>query len=514
MDKYVLAVDCGTESIRAAVVDEHGTILGTGNCENKNIFSNSGWVEQSPVQWKKSFITAIRKAISDSKVDGKKISAVSGDATSPTLIALDKNGKEIMNAIMWMDIRAKKEAEKLSSIENEVLKYVGYGNISPEWFPCKALWLKNNMNDVYKKAKYILDQPDWVNYFLTGNLTLNINSSTARGFYNIYKGGFPEDYYRQAGIEDVLEKYSQSVYRPGEIVGELSKRISDETGLREGIPVACAGADGYIGVFGVNALEEGRFALITGSSQLIIGLSKKEIHFKGMNGSFPDALLKGYNVIEAGQTSTGSVIKWFCDNFINTEIIRKAEKNKTTVYEILDIMADTVSPGSEGLVVLEHWQGNRTPWANPYSRGVIRGLSLSHTPAHIFRALLEGTAYGTAVILDRFDKQNVNIHELVACGGATESDVWMQICADVTGRPITIPEERQAVLLGSAILAFVSNGHYSSINEAAESMVKVRKIIDPIERNHEIYDEYVKQYEKTYETLKELSKNLIETTYK
>jgi len=241
-----------------------------------------------------------------------------------------------------------------------------------------------------------------------------------------------------------------------------------------------------------------------------MGLLDKEIHAPGLFGTSPDSVLPGYHLVEGGQVSTGSIIKWFKDNFINSAIQREAERKGTDVYEILAAMAQDIPAGSEGLVVLDHWQGNRTPWVDPTSRGVIRGLTLRHTSAHLFRAIMEGVAYGTSVILDRMEREGVSIDELVVCGGPTKSNLWMQIHADVTGKPITIPEEQQAAVLGCAVLATVGAGIYDSIEEAASQMVRVKKVIEPDMSKHEEYQFYVDQYVKTYESLKDESKKTVQ----
>jgi ribulose kinase len=286
--------------------------------------------------------------------------------------------------------------------------------------------------------------------------------------------------------------------------------MADATGLTPGIPVAGGGADAYMGVVGVNALKPGKLALITGSSQLHIGMADKELHAPGIFGSFPDAILPGVEVVEAGQISTGSIIKWFTSNFINSETQKIAEEKGKNIYDILGEDAQSIPPGSEGLVVLEHWQGNRTPWVDAASRGVIRGFTLKHTPAHVFRAIMEGVVYGTQVILRRFEESAFFVDEIIACGGATRSPLWMQIHADVTGKQITIPDEQEAVTLGSAIAATVAAGIYPDLNIAAEAMVTVSRVIEPNLKNTAFYEEFVRQYISTYESLRENSRRLVE----
>jgi ribulose kinase len=301
------------------------------------------------------------------------------------------------------------------------------------------------------------------------------------------------------------------VVKIGEIVGGLSKKVALETGLREGIPVAGGGADAFVAVIGVNALQPGKLALITGSSQLLIGMTKAELHAPGIFGTYPSAIIPGMEVVEAGQISTGSIVKWWVSNFLSADLKQEAKQRGIGTYALLDEKAAHIPPGSEGLVVLEHWQGNRTPWVDANSRGVIRGLTLKHTPAHLFRAIMEGVSYGTAVILKRMASGGVFIDEIIACGGATKSDLWMQINADVMNKRIAIPEEQQATSLGSAIAATVASGIYGSLDEAAQKMVRIRKYIEPNPVHHAIYAEYVHQYEATYEHLKDDSKRLVST---
>ncbi len=183
---------------------------------------------------------------------------------------------------------------------------------------------------------------------------------------------------------------------------------------------------------------------------------------------------------------------------------------ESSIYEVMEQEAKKIAPGSQGLVVLEHWQGNRTPWTDPSSRGVIRGLSLSHTTAHIYRAFLEGIAYGTGVILQNMREHHVVIDKIVACGGAVHSDLWMQIHADVTGIPIEIASELQSVSLGSAVLGFYASGFYESISEASSQMSHICKTIVPDEDNHQLYQKYIEHYRSTYELLKEDSRSLVQ----
>jgi ribulokinase len=511
MGRYVLGIDAGTESIRSGIYNEKGECISFAISENTNIHRHPGWGEQNVEQWSASMLESIKLAFKDCPIRPDQIEGVGIDGTSCTVVYLDAMGNPLRDAIMWMDIRASQEADEIAACGDDALKYVGHGKVSAEWFPCKNLWIKKYEREVYDKAHTIFEHTDWMAYWLTGEITANINTVSIRWFYNAKEGGLPVSLYEKIGLGDIFEKLPKRVVTIGEVVGGVSKEVAALTGLREGIPVAGGGADAFIAVIGVNALKPGKLALITGSSQLHIGMTKAELHAPGIFGTYPSAIIPGMEVVEAGQISTGSIVKWWVTNFLSAELKQEAKERGMSIYALLDEKAAEVPPGSEGLVVLEHWQGNRTPWVDANSRGVIRGLTLKHTPGHIFRAIMEGVVYGTAVILQRMAAGGVYIDEIIACGGATKSDLWMQITADVVNTRISIPEEQQATSLGSAIAATVAAGIYKDLNEAADNMVRMRKYIEPNPKNHEIYKEYVHQYEATYEHLKDDSKRLVST---
>ncbi len=509
MSRYVLGIDAGTESVRAAIFDEKGGCISFGASEYKTTHKHPGWAEQSVIEWEQAMIKAINQAIGKSGLNPDVIEGLSVDGTTCTVVFLDSAGRPLRDALIWMDVRAHQEAEEVAATNDPALKYVGFGNVSAEWFPCKVLWVKRHEPEIFARARTIFDLTDWLIYTLTGERTINIDTASTRWFYDVTQGGLPTSLYEAVGLGDVFEKLPSRAMRLGEVAGTLRTDIAEQTGLKAGIPIAAGGGDAFIGLLGLNAIHAGQLSLITGSSHVHIGLLDKEIHAPGIFGAYPDAVLPGKFLVEGGQVSTGSILKWFKDHFVNGNLQQEARQKGVDLYDLLGAMAQDIPPGSEGLIVLDHWQGNRTPWTDPTSRGVIRGLTLRHTPAYLFRAIMEGVAYGTSVILDRMEQEGVSINELVICGGPSKSDLWMQIHADVTGKQVTIPKEQQAVVLGCAILATVGAGIYASIAEAAGQMVNIEKVIDPDMTRHAEYRFYVEQYVKTYEALKDESRKTV-----
>ncbi len=504
-----LAVDCGTESVRGAVFNTEGKLLHSEEKQYRTCFPHPGWAEQKPDDWWQSFLAVVRNIVQNSGIDPRSIVSLALDTTSCTVVLLDEHFNPLRNALLWMDVRSFEQAARIAESGMDALKYNGYGSVSAEWMPCKLLWLKENEGELYCQASRICEFQDWMNYKLTGELVGSIDNVTIRWYYNSREGGWPLDFYENIGLGDAVERFPEPVLGLGTPIGRLKPDVASLTGLSARTVVVQGGADAYIGALGLGAVKPGRLAFITGSSHLIIGHTEEEFHKKGIFGAFPDAIMPGLWVVEGAQISSGSVLKWFKDNFISREYEEGAKKQGLSLYDYLSGLARSVKTGSEGLILLNYWQGNRNPLTDSQARGVIWGLSLKHTPVHIYRAIMEAVCYGTEHIMRYFKEAGFVPEEVYACGGATSSDLWMQMQSDVLGIPIVLTEEPNAPLLGDAILASCGAGVYKNIEEAASSMVKERKRIEPDHEKTEEYKYYVDKYIETYPRLRDLMHDML-----
>lgn len=500
---YVVGIDFGTESVRVGIFGLDGRPVVFASQPYPLYHPHPGWAEQRPDEWWSALTLATRRALAESGVAKEAIVGLGADCTSCTVVAMDDQFRPLRPAIIWMDVRAASQARRIAATGHPALRYNGYGNVSAEWMPCKALWLKENEPDIYRQASHIGEFIDWLTYRLTGQWTASINNTSIRWYYDRAQGGWPASFYQQIGLEDLLPRFPQTVLDMGQVAGTLLPAVAAELGLPAGIPVAQGGADAFVAMVGLNVLRPGKLAFITGSSHLHLGQSAQPLHATGIFGAYTDAVLPGQYTVEGGQVSTGSVVKWFKDHFCGNEAALAASRG-VDVYTVLNEMARTIPPGSEGLVVLDYWQGNRTPYVDPEARGVIRGLSLKHTAGHLFRAILEGIAYGTEHILRTFRQNGFVVEEMVAAGGPTKSALWMQIHADVSNVPITLTEVPDGAALGSAILGAVVAGLFPDVQTAADQMVHSRARIEPDPAMHETYRFYVDQYIATYPPLQAL----------
>jgi ribulokinase len=407
-----------------------------------------------------------------------------------------------------MDQRAFREAEEISATGDPILRYVS-GSVSPEWMLPKALWLKRHERAIYDQAECLIECTDWFMYRLTGEWTLSLNHVAVKWNYSRTDGGWSANLLRRVGLDDVREKWPERIVPLGKGESRLCAGAARDLGLPLGIPVAHGGIDAYLGMLGMGAVGDGDLAMIMGSSTCHLAMSKREVFGSGMAGCYPDAVVEGTYTLEGGQTATGSIVNWYRQHLAGNEIA-EAQTSGRIVYQILDAKAAGVPPGCDGLICLDYWQGNRSPRRDPRARGAFWGLSLSHGSGHIFRSIYEGTAFGTRHILEDLEAHGYTVRRLFAGGGGAKSHLWLQIHADVLGRPIALPRESEACALGSALLAAVRSGHYADMAEAARNMVQIAGVIEPRPENKAVYDDYYARYLATYPALRTLMHGLAE----
>ena len=500
---YVIGIDGGTESIRVGIFDLSGNPILFISEKYNTFFNKPGWAVQDPEEWEISLKKAIKNALNLSGLDSKLILGISMTATIGTIAFLNIDHKNIEKAILWMDVRATKQFSKLKAINHPALKL----NPTAEWPIPKIMWVKENMPDVYKSTSVILEYTSWLLFKMTGKIIGCLSNAVSRWFYNVEQGGYPFDLYETLGLGDLKEKLPGKTEIVGEVAGYLDSKFAQETGLPAGIPVAAGCPDGISAMIGLNAIKPGKPLMICGTSHVHLIASYKEIHTKGIIGSYSDAILKGIHLLEGGQVTTGAVLKWYKDNFLH-KYYDIAKQNSLSIYEYLDTLASEISIGSNGLIILEYFQGNRTPYQDPYARGVVWGLSLQHTPVHIYRAILEGVAFGTRNILETIKNEGLLIEKIIACGGMTNSKLWLKIHADVCNIPIALTEVQEASVLGAAIVAAKAAGVYRTLEEAAENMVRERTVIYPNPKENRKYNFYYDLYKRTYPNLKSLMKKM------
>ncbi len=491
---YFLTADGGTESLRARLYDLSGTCLGNVAVPYETRFSAGARAEQDPADWWANFVTASRGAIAQAGVDPRAVEAIAYATTCCSVVALDENGDALRPALIWMDVRAHAEADAVLATGDAALclNGGGQGPVSAEWMIPKALWLKRNEPAVFDRAHRICEYQDFLTYKLTGDWAASLNNVGLRWHYRNDADGWAGGIARALGMEAILDKWPPRVVAPGEVIGTLTARAAEELGLPRSVKVVQGGADALIGMIGLGVARPGQLALITGSSHLQFGVTEAPLHAPGVWGTYADIVYPGRYIVEGGQTSTGSIVNWL------------GRLTGGLDFAELNAKAAALEPGCDGLIVQDHFQGNRTPYTDPLSRGAILGLTLAHEKHHIFRAIMEGIGFGTRAILDAFRRAGYDSGEMTVGGGASASDLWMQIHADTSGLPIRIPASPDAPSTGSAVLAAHGAGHFVSIDEGIEAMVRPGRKVEPDPRNVARYDEIYQRYLRLYPAAKDV----------
>jgi len=494
---YFIGLDGGTGGARAIVVDQDGDVVAMATHDYETTFPHPGWAEQTPADWWRAACLAVRQAVREAGIPAGAIKAISADGTSSTLVALDSNLQPTMPAILWMDSRAARQARRMTQTNDSALRRSRLG-VSSEWMLPKILWIKETTPAVYERSRWFVEMTDYLALRLTGRLTLGLNHATNRWFYDGRRGGWPEAFFSRIGLQDITARFPDEIIPLAEPIGPLTAEAAEELGLLPETLVVCGGTDAYVAMVGLDVCRPGRTAFITGSSHLVLPMTDRDVEVPGIFGPHPDCVVPGLFVMEGGQVSSGSIVRWWHDH-----IGRFGHAGADSYGEMLR-QAEAVPIGADGLVALDFWQGNRNPYIDYELQGALWGLTLKHTPAHMLRAFLESVAYGTENILRTLRAHSVPIDTMVICGGATRTPFLMQMHADVCGIAIAVPKVLDATAFGSAINAAVGAGFYASLPQASGHMVRESHVIEPDMRRNRAYAAVFEFYRETHDALSPL----------
>lgn len=527
--KYSIGLDFGTQSGRAVLVEiETGNIIAQATKE----YTHGVMVEylpdgktklphdfalQHPQDYLEVLEETIPAVIKESGVSNEDIIGLSTDFTACTILPIDKDGtplcfheelKKEPHAYvkLWKHHAAEEESQFVTETakerNEEFLKKYG-GKISSEWLVPKVLEIINEAPEIYGKTYSFIEAADWINLVLTGKIKRSSCHAGYKGTWNKSQGYPSRDFFKALDpkMENfVEEKLIGDVYSLGGKAGELNEEWAKRTALKEGTAVGISIIDAHSGVPGIGICEPGKLLMIMGTSTCHILLGETEEIIPGIAGVVEDGVLPGFFGYEAGQACVGDHFSWLVDNFVPEDYVIEAKEKGIGIHQLLTEKAEKLNVGESGLLALDWWNGNRTPYVDYDLTGLMLGFSLTTKPEEMYRALIEATAYGTNYIIETFENAGVPIKELYACGGIAEKNkMMMQIYADVTNREIRISASDQTPALGAAMFGAVAagkeKGGYDTIFEAAKVMGKVKdEYYKPIPENVEVYKKLYNEY--------------------
>ncbi|XP_060629581.2 FGGY carbohydrate kinase domain-containing protein isoform X3 [Anolis sagrei] len=509
---YYVGIDVGTASVRAALVDQSGTVVAYADQPIQIWAPHPDHYEQSSDD-----IWAACCAVTKKVIQGINISQIRGlgfDATC-SLVVLDSHFRPLTvntegecnrNIIMWMDHRAADQVTRINGTNHNVLRFVG-GAMSVEMQPPKLLWLKENLREFcWEKAGHFFDLPDFLSWKTTGATARSLCTLVCKWTYSSEKG-WDDSFWKQIGLEDLMAnnytKIGNEVLTPGAPVGNgLTAEAARDLGLSKGIAVAASLIDahaGGIGMIGANVNGynlpcenqpiTSRIAVICGTSSCHMGISKIPVFVPGVWGPYYSAMVPGLWLNEGGQSATGKLIDHVVQGHtafpeLQTKSAASAQSIYTYLNGHLDLIKKSLPVGflTVDLHVWPDFHGNRSPLADLTLKGMVVGLTLSQgldDLALIYLATIQAIALGTRHIVETMKGAGHSVNTLFICGGLSKNPLFVQMHADITGMPVVLAQEVESVVVGAAILGACASKDFASLQDAMEKMGRVGRIVLP-----------------------------------
>ncbi|MHB1356686.1 MAG: FGGY-family carbohydrate kinase [Anaerolineae bacterium] len=494
MDGYLLGIDIGTYESKAVLVTTTGEVAANVAVGHALSLPQPGWVEHDADQvWWHDCVHLCREIVHKSGIDPRRILGIGTSSIGPCVLPIDASGKALRPAILYgIDTRAQAEVVELEAILGREVVFNSCGqHLSSQAAGPKILWLHRHEPEVWARTATILTGSGYLAFKLTGERTIDVYTATAYApLLDVRTAHWSAAMAEPIAPLSMLPRLAWS----GEVIGRVMAEAAAQTGLVAGTPVVAGTADAASEALSAGMCASGDLMVMYGSSVFFIQQTSRLVTTERLWAAL--FLEPGTYAVAGGMSTTGSLTRWFRDNLAPTELA--AEKaGGTNAYDALADLAASSPPGAWGLVLLPYFAGERTPLNDPLARGVLAGLTLSHTRADIYRAVLESVAYGIRHNIEAMHEEGVAPQRILAVGGGTRNPIWLQIVSDVAGIEQHVPEKQHGACYGDAFLAAVGLGLYPGISHVTE-WVRPKQVVRPDQAVHEIYQPYYEIYRELY----------------
>jgi len=503
---FLMGIDYGTGGAKACIINTEGKVLAYAFREYPIITKKPGWSEHDPNLYWQIAKKIIKDCIHQAQIDPREIRGIGTSSALPSMVMVDKDHEPIHLAYNLMDRRATYEVTWLKKNigEDKIFELTG-NRLDDHPLIVNLMWEKNNRPESYQKIYKALTIDGFIRLKLTGRPSVNYGAGAFHGVaWDIRNHEFDEKMLEAINIDPEI---LPPAYPCEEIIGEVGKEAADATGLHPGTPVCAGSVDCCAGWIGGGAIYEGDMQINLGSVGNF-GIVHKTTNFlKPMIACAHTVDSRNTYVTVPSTTCGGQLLRYMRDNFSQVEV--EMEKIlKVSSYDVLNLEAEKIPAGSDALIVLPYLMGERTPIWDVNARGVIFGLSLSHSKGHIVRAIMESVAYALYHNFEIVKEAGWKIsYPAVFNEGGAKSRLWRKIITDVLNVPAVFLKNRTGAPYGDAILAGVSTGVFKDFSIARERAEYIEPT-EPSEENHKIYMDYFRIYRKIYEHLKEDFKEL------
>ncbi len=503
-EKYILSIDMGTTAFKAAVFDSKGNECGSATEEYQLQTPHPGWAEMDPKEYVDIFKRVTAEAIKDSGAAKEQLVTLGLSVALETSVFLDKNMTSLRPAIAWLDMRADEEAGEivdefgLSTIHRQT----GQVGKNPIWPGAKLLWIKKHEPEVFNNLDMILQLNGYFSYLLTGKIAEEDSLLCSTIYWDINTREYWDDMLDYIGI---TRKQLPDIVESGSLIGTITPEAAAEFGFPENMTVNIGGSDLACGTVGTGTIVPGAFSESTGSALCTMAMADHVVLDPSRQIPCYCGVLPGTYIFHAFSTG-GMSVKWFRDCFAETEM-QIENGGGMNAFDQMDILAQSVPVGSEGLIALPHLQGSGPPDLNSQAKACFYGMTMAHGKAHFIRALMESVVMVFRRIIDETEALDIKVEKIISFGGGALSSLWCQMKADATGKEVvTTTNNKSAGCLGAAILAGVSCGIWDSVESACAEIIKEDKVYRPDPKLKPVYDGLLDRYRQLMDCLEPLFK--------
>ena len=505
---FLIGIDQGTQSTKAVIYDQNGTQVAFASVPVNLKVTQLGWVTQSPDELFDSVLKSISIAMEQLQALPGEIAGLAIDSQICSLVAVDKKWEPVGEILSHLDNRSNPQRDMILKKHG---KHILSLNGSLPYIASRLLWLKENAPALYRRVNKAL----LVNAFISGKLCAKKIGEAFVDYtcMNVYGWGDLREKCWEVGLSSEIglnPSLSPRILEPGAIIGELAPQYSSKCGLLAGTPIISGPGDAISGWLGVGAVEPGLIVDTSGTANhlgICVDIFKPDVEH-GILSYYP-AVIPGLFYMIGFSAGTGRSHSWFVDNFGGVSNTQKS-LDRDEIYNQLDSLAQNVEPGANGLIFIPHFSGRMCP-LQPEIRGGWLGLSWSHEKIHLYRAVIESTAFEYAIYLQQAQHlyPKIDYRQVTVVGGGAKSKLWSQIKASVLNIPYFIPKQTtNFAALGSAILAGCTLGVWSDISATAKKFLPTGEYVSPNLDDYQLYEKLVIRYHQCMDSLVGLYRNM------
>ncbi|OQA89666.1 MAG: Xylulose kinase [bacterium ADurb.Bin236] len=508
----ILSIDAGTQSIRAALIDLEGEIRGIAKTPMRMSDSpQPGWAEQDPEYFWDILRAACAELFAKTSESKDSIRGVAVTTQRNTVIDVDKNGSPLRPAIVWLDERKADSRAALPPALRLPLKILGIHTlIDGAVKDCESKWIRQNQPEIWERVHKHIYLSGWFNLKLTGEFSDSSGSIVGYTPFSVKKGDWAGKFDPKSLLFPIEREKLPDLVKPTGLLGHVTRKASEETGIPAGLPVIAAANDKACEILGAGCVSPENACVSFGTISTINTMNDKYVELKPLWPPYPSAIPGKYYTEVAVQRGAW-MITWFKEEFGLQERLEASEKG-VAPEQLLDALVKDIPPGAMGLTLQPYW--TPTPDKARCARGSVIGFCDFHKRAHLYRSILEGLVFALKEGAQLTEKKNkIPITGLRVSGGGSQSSSVMQICADVFGMPAQRPRNHETSALGAAIDAAVGLGFFNGFNDAVAAMTRPGDTFEPIAKNVALYSAlYDRVYTKIYEQLLPIFKEMQQIT--